>query len=642
MMYNSQKNFQSQDIINEIKNRLDIVDTVSEYVVLKKAGKNFWGLCPFHQEKSPSFSVNPEKGIFKCFGCGEGGDSISFLMKINKHTFYEVIVDLAQKFGLKLPSYEYSSEKNELKKKIYEINLRAANYYTNLLLEEKEGQKAKDYLFKRDIDRQTIQKFNIGYSLRQSDSLINYLIDNYKINLDLMEKAGLVSKRTDGNGYCDRFRNRIIIPIQDENGNITAFGARALEDSQSAKYLNSPETLVFNKSRSLFAVYQAKDSIKSLDSVIIMEGYFDVISAHTHGLTNVVATLGTALTEQHLKIIARYTNSRRIYLAFDADEAGINATNRGAEVIRSVFERLGDIKQFDENFAVFSGANDRSSCEIKVITTLIGKDPDEFIRTEGIDAYKKLINQALPLIDYQINEIIKSKGNFDSPQSKFSLVKELMPVLVEIKNPIIRDEYIRLISEKFGINEESFAIEIKKSLQNVKYRKNIKPVIKRDLNKHVLAQKNLLSLYFMDGDNLSSLCINSYLKEVNFTEPVFLLIKNEIEEVIKRAKNVEELTKELFTRFIDNEEVKKIIVDIIFSLEDKKYLDTRLLKEYINENIVLINQYVPLQEQDQLKQSYHSVKDDEVFSLQLQYKVKEFIQSNRIRLEIVNEQKNEE
>lgn len=639
-MQDQQKN---QDVIFEIKNRLDVVDTISEYVVLKKSGRNFWGLCPFHKEKTPSFSVNPDKGIFKCFGCGVGGDSISFLMKVNNKTFYEVVVDLAEKFGLKLPSMQHSAEKTELRNKIYDINFAAAKYFTNLLLEEPEGKKAKEYLFNRGIDREIIQRFNLGFSSKQPDGLINYLVGNFKTDFGLLDTAGLISKRTTGEGYCDRFRNRIIIPIQDEKGNIIAFGARTLEDSQGPKYLNSPETPVFNKSRSLFGLHQAKESIKNLDSIIVMEGYFDVISAHSHGLTNVVATLGTALTEQHIKILARYTNSRLIYLAFDIDEAGVNATNRGAEVIKSVLGGLGDIKQFDENFSASSSeTNNKTSCEIRVISTITGKDPDEFIRTEGIDAYKKLINQAPLLLDYQINRIIKSKDELSSPQDKIHVTKELIPILSEIKNSIILDEYIRLVAERLEINESSLSIEVKKSLQkSTRPRSGFPLILNKKSEKYVLAQKNLLSLYFINSEKHSISCINSYLKEVNFTDSNYLLIKKEIEKIINETTDIEAINKELFTRFADNEEAKQILVDIIFSLDDKRCLEGSLLSRYISENILYIDQYHKLQEQESLKTNYHAVKNDESSSLQLQYKVRELIKINNARLEIINEQENE-
>ena len=426
-------------------------------------------------------------------------------MKLNNTTFYEVIVELAQKFGLELPAFGQTSEKTELKNKIYELNKAATQFYTKTLLEDPSAQKAREYLFNRAIDTTIIHKFDIGFSLKQPDSLINHLIDNHKANFDVLESAGLISKRTTGTGYCDRFRNRIMIPIQNDKGDIIAFGARTLEDSQSPKYLNSPDTLVFNKSRNLFALHQAKDSIKSEDSVLIMEGYFDVISAHSHGLTNVVATLGTALTEYHIKILARYTESRRIYLAFDMDEAGINATSRGAEVIKSVFSVLGDIKQFDENFAPVSFINNRSSCEIRVVNTITGKDPDEFIRTNGIQAYKQLINQAPLLIDYQINRIIKSKGETNTPQEKADLSNMLIPILSEIKNSIIRNEYVRLVAERLEINEESLAIEVKKSLQKTYQKPKMQIIVNKNLKRHILAQKNLLSLYFIDSTHFSTL-----------------------------------------------------------------------------------------------------------------------------------------
>jgi DNA primase len=633
------------DITSEIKNRLDIVDVVSEHVVLKKSGRNYWGVCPFHNEKTPSFSVNQEKGIFKCFGCGAGGDAISFLMKINNNTFFETISDLAGKFGLEIPSFGQTSEKTELKNKIYEINLEAAKYFNKLLLESPEGIQAKEYLFKRNIDKEIIQKFTLGCSLKQADGLINHLIEKLKVSYDLLDKAGLISAKTNGNGYVDRFRNRLMIPIQDEKGNIIAFGARTLEEKQNPKYLNSPDTPVFNKSRSLFALYQAKDSIKSQDSIIIMEGYFDVITAHAHGLTNVVATLGTALTEQHIKILARYTDSRRIYLGFDADDAGINATSRGAEVIKSVLSGLGDVKQFDENFVSSSDINNRSSCEIRVVVTNTGKDPDEFIRSDGIEAYKKVINEAPLLIDYQINRIMSLKGEENTPQDKASTLKQLIPILSEIKNVIIRDEYIRLVAERLGINEESLSIEVKKSLQkSLTPRADFQQIVTKNTEKHVLAQKNLLGLYFINNDNVSILCINNYLKEVMFLEPTYDTLRQEIIELTEKSgekhriiDNAEELTEELLTKFADNEEIKQIIADVIFSLDDKKYLNDKLIKQYIIENITYINRHVALREQDELRSKYYANKDDELSSLQLQYKVKEIIQQSQVRLEKIND-----
>lgn len=639
-MANPQNNLE-QDVLAEIKNRLDVVDVVSEHVLLKKSGKNYWGLCPFHKEKTPSFSVNPDKGIFKCFGCGAGGDSLSFLMKLNNTSFYETLTELAQKFGLEMPKFGgQSSEKTELKNQIYELNKAAAEFYNDLLLNSPEAQKAKEYLLNRGMDEDIIRNFKLGFAPKQYDGLINHLLEKYKANFELLDKAGLVSKKSDGKGYLDRFRNRIIVPIQDEKGNYIAFGARALEEGQNPKYLNSPETPVYNKSRTLFALYQAKDSIKENDSVILMEGYFDVISAHVHGLTNVVATSGTALTEYHLKMIARYTDSRRIYLAFDADDAGVSATSRGAEIIKSVFGGLGHIKQFDENYTSSSGINNRTVCEIRVINIPTGKDPDEFIKTEGIDAYKKLINNAPLLLDFQINEIIKSRGETTSPQAKANLIKEIIPILSEIKNSIVRNEYVKLISERLDVEEEALSMEVKKSLQNkVRTEKQeVQLLTKKKIDRQVLAQKNLLSLYFLDEEKISATFVNNYLKEINFLDPVYLLIKTEVEKIIHKVGSKEEMTEELFAGFANNEEAKQAIVDIIFSLDDKKCLDERLIKQFISENAFIL-QNLSSKEQEELRANYKTTKSDDLSSLQLQYKVKELIQQKQARLESINGKK---
>ena len=629
------------DAVSEIKNRLDIVDVISEHIALKKSGRNYWGCCPFHKEKTPSFSVSPDKGIFKCFGCGVGGDAISFLMKINNNTFYEVIVEQAQKFGIPIQTQNFSPEKTEIKNQILEVNQEAVRYFNKLLLDAPEAVKARDYLFKRNITEEVIEKFKIGYSLNSYDSLINYFQNGHAElvsasetlkqvqgdKLDLLNKAGLVSEKTSGKGYLDRFRGRIMIPIQDEKGDFIAFGARALEDNQNPKYLNSPDTPVFNKSRSLFALYQAKQSIKEQDSVIIMEGFFDVISAHTHGLTNVVATLGTALTEQHIKILARYSDSRRIYLAFDSDEAGINATDRGAEIIKSVFSGLGDIKQFDENFAEMSDKNNRSVCEIRVISNTTGKDPDEFIRTEGLDAYKKVVNQAPLLIDYQINRIMKVKEKTQTPQEKSKIIQDLIPILSDIRNSIIRNEYIKLVSAKLLIDEESLNIEVKKSLQKVIKKEKILNQEKRQNleENHISAQKNLLSLYFLNSEKLSPLCINNYLEEVNFTEENISLIKNEISKSLKEITDPEKLSNELFTKLAENEEAKKVLVDVICLVDEKKGMNTSSLEQYIKDHIAYLRRCALSEQQNKLKMQYYASNKDDSSSLEQQQLVKELI-----------------
>jgi len=628
MEQHSLKKISSNDAVEEIKSRLDIVETVSEQVALKKSGKNYWGLCPFHKEKTPSFSVNPEKGIYKCFGCGEGGDSISFLMKTGNASFWETIVTLAQKFGIDLPQAGVSKEKKELKDQILEVNKEAVEFYKKQLLESNEASLAREYLLKRDINQDIIEKFNLGFSPNNYDKLIKHL-SGKKFSESLLFKAGLTSEKSSGNGYIDRFRNRVMIPIQNEKGEFIAFGARALIDSQQPKYLNSPESLVFSKSRSLFAIHQAKEVIKEQDSVVLMEGYFDVISAHVHGINNVVATLGTALTPQHIRIISRFSHSRKIFLAFDSDEAGIAATNRGAEVIKSTFEGLGEIRHFDESFADSSISKDRTVCEIRVISPNTGKDPDEFLRAEGAEAYRELMKNAPLLIDYQLNRLIGMKNTADSPQAKANLSNEIIPLLSEINNSIIRDEYIRLVSEKLGVNEESLNNEVRKTLQKVtSQEKNIRGFLttSNKTDKHILAQRNLLGLYFLDTEKFTPLCINKYLRDVKFTECNFELIKSYIEDIIEETNDSNVLFRKILIEFAENEQIKKDLTDIVYSMEDKKDLNFDSIDQYVKDHMNYLNSYQMSEMHNKLRSDYYEDNKDDTSSIQRQQEVKKILE----------------
>ena len=340
------------DVIDEIRSRLDILDVVQSRVVLKKKGNNYWGCCPFHNEKTPSFCVNVQKGIFKCFGCGEGGDAISFLMKINNQSFNDVIKDLAVQFGIELPSYSGNTKSaSDEKQKVKDLLKQVCEYYNKNLLEKTEAKKAVIYLEKRGINIDIINEYKLGYSEKSYNDIVNHFKSEY--TPDIMEKAGLIIKTEKGD-YIDRFRHRIMIPIRDEKGDVIAFGARAIEDGQNPKYLNSPDTILYNKSRILYGINVAKDKMIEEDYVVIMEGYFDVISAQAAGLKNTVASCGTALTVDHIRLIAKYSKSRKIYLAFDTDEAGLKATQRSTEVIKEAFSGLGNLKIFDQTYSSLS------------------------------------------------------------------------------------------------------------------------------------------------------------------------------------------------------------------------------------------------------------------------------------------------
>ena len=391
------------EVISLIKDRLDIVEVVSRYVTLKKSGSNYWGKCPFHNDTKPSMSVSPSKGIYKCFSCGAGGDALNFIVRYENREYKDVILELADEFGIELPKkFNRSDENKNQKAEMIKACTKAARFYNLQLKSAEDSGKGLSVLHKRNITDDIIDKFHLGWAPSKYDSLYKELSKEFKT--DILEKAGLILKSNNG-GWIDRFRNRVIIPIQNENGEFVAFGARAVDEGQNPKYINSSDSLIYNKSKILFGLNSAKEAIKKEDSAIIMEGYFDVISAQAHGVENAVASCGTALTPDHVKLLSRYTKSRKIYLSFDTDKAGINATKKGSTVIKETLSALGEVKQFDESH-ISSVADDKYACEIRVVSPPQGKDPDEFIRSMGGEAFKEYIKDAPLLIDFLLNNIL--------------------------------------------------------------------------------------------------------------------------------------------------------------------------------------------------------------------------------------------
>lgn len=628
-------NITYQDVVSQIKDRLDIYDVISKHVILKKSGANYWGCCPFHSEKTPSFSVSPAKQIYKCFGCGEGGDVLSFLMKINNQSFHEVVREQAEALGIELPaSFEKSSVNKDLKETIYNCMLDTAEFYKNNLLKDKNSV-PYNYLLQRGIIDEHIETYKLGFAPNSYDDLQKFLKSKY--SEDILEKAGLVTKKENSPGYVDKFRNRITIPIFDDKGNIVAFGARTLEEGNKAKYLNSPETIVYNKSSVLYGLYHAKEAIKEQESVVIMEGYFDVISAQVNGVKNAVGACGTALTESHVKLISRYTQSRKIYLAFDRDKAGRMATNRGVDVIKEAFVGLGNIKQFDESFASLSNKNDRYACEIRVVSPPDGKDPDQFIREQGADAYKQVLNEAPLLIDYQINSILSQKKNGMSPIEKSNLVKAVFPYLKEINNDIIRDEYVKIVSAKLDIDENSIRREIKKSLNDgfmpparVQQQRQSSAIVKKSLNISEKAQKNLLSMYLIEESSYSIRTLNSILQNVEYSNDKLIIVKDTIDKLSQRVNNVKELIETLYTEFAEDNEVKEIITDLIYLSESFKNLSEKDFKNAIDENIAKIAAFNEKEARLQMRSQYKNLNDDEIEAIQIQMQLRENIK-NKLR-----------
>lgn len=612
-----------EDVVSQIKDKLDILDVVSKDVILKKTGGNYWGLCPFHKEKTPSFSVNPAKGIYKCFGCGEGGDALSYLVKTRGIPFKDLIKDLASEFGFELPNTFSGVKNKDVREQMIKACTKAAEYYQHSLFATADGAAPLKYLNGRGIDEKIIRRYNLGYAVKEPNHLYVSLKDQF--TNEVLEKAGLILKTQKGD-YIDRFRNRITIPIQDENGDIVAFGARAVEEGQNPKYLNSSDSLIYNKSRLLYGLYYAKDAIKQTDSVIIMEGYFDVISAQAHGIENCVASCGTSLTPDHIKLISRYSKSRRIYLGFDTDSAGIRATTRGAEIIKEAFTGLGNIKQFDESYT--SANNDKYACEIRVITPPEGKDPDEFIRNAGAEAYFKHLEHAPLLIDFQINEALKLKNKAKTPNEKMKLVKEIIPILAEIQNKIIRSEYVKIVSSTLNIDENAMQEEINQMENKFSaISGNINPIVTKSSNIVEKAQKNLLSLYLIYESHFSFSEVKKMIEKVEFNDEKLIIVKTTIDKLICTVNNVKALIEQLYTIFAEDEETKAIITDLICISETFNKLSRKDFKAIVDENINRIEGCRLENEKMEIRNLYKNVNDNDNEALKIQMQLRDKINS---------------
>ena len=411
--------------IEEIKNRIDIVEFISDYLTLKKAGRNFVGLCPFHQEKTPSFTVNREKQIFYCFGCGEGGNVITFLMKIADKSFPEAIKDLAEKAGVVLPvgTSAEARKKNSLRESIISLNHKAAQYFSRNL-HSAEGSAARRYLRERGLSDETVKTFHLGYAPDRWRALADFL-NQSGASLKLAEQAGLVVADKGGSFY-DRFRNRLIFPIQDISGDVIAFGGRILGEGEP-KYLNSPESPVYTKGKNLYGLSQTREEIRSRNFAVIVEGYFDLIALWNAGIGNVVATLGTALTKEHLDLLRRYT--KEVVALFDPDEAGRKALDRSLELFLN------------------------SEMRAKALVLPGRDDPDEYVRKNGREKLEKLIRESPSLVDYYIDNVLGSGKTFEDKRDMIRSAAEFASKILDRKE---RDLFVKRVAEKTGVAQELF------------------------------------------------------------------------------------------------------------------------------------------------------------------------------------------
>ena len=532
-----------RDLIDEVKSRSDIVNVISQYISLKNSGSSYSGLCPFHSEKTGSFHVNQNKQIYKCFGCGEGGDVINFIMKIENLDFMEAVKLLAQKNGIEFNTNLSEADKKKMEeiKLMQDIHLKAARFYFSNLINSKNA--GYDYLRKRGLSDKIIKRFGLGYSLYSWNSLMDYLLSIGYEKKDLV-KSGLVTHKENGDKYYDKFRNRVMFPIFDYRGNVIGFGGRVLDDSMP-KYLNSPDTILFNKRYNLYGLNYAKKSIKN-DTLILVEGYMDLISLVEYGIENVVATLGTALTNEQGKLIKRYASTAVI--SYDSDEAGIKATLRAIEILR------------------------HQNINVKILNLKDCKDPDDFIKKYKKEGFLKAIEDSVSHIIFQIN-ILKRKFDFNKDEHLIKFAKEAASIIKTLSSPVEKDFYIKYVSKEFDISlealkEEVFGKNYNNSKNNYKkfFKTEQKPIekIKNIENGEKFVEETFIKL-LMENKELRVLAL------LKISEDNFLI--NE--------------SKEIFNLIIKNKELDKITIDKIKSLN----ISEEYLKDLDNISLNSINTY---------------------------------------------------
>jgi len=425
--------------VEEIKRKIDIVQFISQYIPLKKTGRNFKALCPFHSEKTPSFIVSPERQIWHCFGaCNEGGDVFKFLMKIENIDFGEALRQLAKLTGVKITSYK-PTEAEKKRQLLYEINHLAAEFYHFLLLNHPAGKLALDYVLRRGITKESLRKFQLGYAPNMWDGVQRFLVEKKGYKPEDLEKVGLVIPssrfRTSDSRFYDRFRHRLIFPLRNHRGDICGFAGRVLtSEAREAKYINTPETMIYHKSDLLYGLFENKEEIKKEDRVILVEGELDVISSWQAGVKNVVAIKGSALTSSQVQLLSRFT--KNLVFALDSDIAGNQAAWRGAEIA------------------------DQWGMEMKVVEVKGGKDPDE-VAQKNPELWKKLVGEAIPLYDYFLDSAFSRFGG-KTAEEKRKISQVLIPVLAKINDKIVQSHYIKVLAERLGVGEEAVALEIEK------------------------------------------------------------------------------------------------------------------------------------------------------------------------------------
>jgi len=547
-----------EEIIEEIRSRNDIFDVISGYVKLQKKGSSYFGLCPFHNEKSGSFSVAPHKQMYHCFGCGAGGNVITFIMEYENFTFVEAVKLLADRAGITLPDAEYSEENRrafDLKSRLFEINKLAATYFYHQLQVEN-GKKAKDYLSNRELSEETINQFGLGYANIISDDLYKYF-KGKGYQDDILKETGLFSyENSYKSGVNDKFWNRIMFPIMDVNNKVVGFGGRVMGDAKP-KYLNSPETKLFDKSRNLYGLNIARISRKP--NLIICEGYMDVISLHQAGFNQAVASLGTALTLGQASLMKRYTNE--VLITYDSDEAGVKAAIRSIPILKA------------------------AGLTTRVIDMRPYKDPDEFIKALGAEAFQERIDKAMNSFMYEISTM-QLEYDLKDPESKTKFFNEISKRIVEFSEELERNNYIEAVADNYMISADS----LRKMVANYGSRVGlIKPIseprksnLKKDKEDGVKkAQKILLTWMINDVPLFQK--ITQYISPEDFIEPLFNDVANKLYQQLESG-NVNPAS--IISTYESEEEQKEVAA--LFNSELSDELNDNEMEKALNETILKV------------------------------------------------------
>lgn len=539
-----------KEIIEEIKARCDIASVIGDYIKIQPSGQNYKALCPFHVEKTPSFHISTAKQVYKCFGCGEGGDVINFVMKMENLDFMDAVRLLANRCGIDINFNidEETKQKIELSKKYQDIHTEAARFYFANLVKSKN--RGYDYLRNRGLDDKTIKRFGLGYSQDAWSSLMDYLIDEKGYSVEELLECGLIGKSTKTDKYYDKFRNRVMFPIFDYRGNVIGFGGRVLDDSLP-KYLNSPDTLIFNKRHNLYGLNFARKNLSSR-TVILVEGYMDLISLYQYGIKIAVATLGTALTSQQARLIKRYADN--VIISYDSDGPGTKASLRAIDIL------------------VEAGLS------VKVLDLKDAKDPDEYVRKYGTDEYRNAMKDAVPRIKFKIDNL-KSTFDLSKDQDNIKFAQEAVNIIKQLKSPVEIDYYIKYLSEIVQLDEDSVKREIygksysSKNLSNGKFnnkfnKKEEKPIEKMDAIQH--------------GEELTEIKLMKIMMNIPAAREKVLLKIDEKELLMKDSKKIlNYLSKIDSEKIVEPDELEGINDEYIKSLKKTSLesINTKNMKE---------------------------------------------------------------